>query len=87
MPLGRVPQSSYYDRNNRPTAALYRARQPYLIRNAVTGLCIFGFAIGVYAFTIRAVSQDEFDDIPMPDAPAQPGHAPHTSAVTSAGAK
>lgn len=43
----RLPQSSYYDKHNRPTAALYRARQPYLIRNAVTGLCIMGFVAGV----------------------------------------
>ncbi|KAK6439763.1 hypothetical protein LTR95_004034 [Oleoguttula sp. CCFEE 5521] len=47
MPLGRVPQSSYYDAQNRPTAALYRARQPYLIRNTITGLCIMGFVAGV----------------------------------------
>ena len=43
----RIPQSSYYDKYNRPTAALYRARQPYIVKNALTGLAIFGFAIGV----------------------------------------
>lgn len=87
MALGRIPQSSYYDRHNRPTAALYRARQPYLIKNAFTGLAIITFAAGVYAFTIRAVAQDEFEDVQVPDAPVTPGHAPHMSQVTSAGEK
>ncbi|KAF2151396.1 hypothetical protein K461DRAFT_295453 [Myriangium duriaei CBS 260.36] len=85
MPFGKIPQSSYYDRYNRPTAALYRARRPYLVKNAFTGLGIFCFAAGVYTFTIRAVAQDDFEDVPIPDAPAQPGHAPHTSTTTSAG--
>ncbi|CAD0096334.1 unnamed protein product [Aureobasidium mustum] len=79
MPIGKIPQSSYYDKYNRPTAALYRARQPYIVKNALTGLAIFGFAID--SFTIRAVAQDEFEDVVVPDAPATPGHAPHTSNV------
>lgn len=45
--LPRVPKDSYYDKYKRPTAALYRARQPFLIRNALTGLCIVGFVAGV----------------------------------------
>lgn len=36
-------------------------------------------------FTIKAIGQDDFSDIPMPDTPAQPAHAPHTSVVTSGG--
>ncbi|KAI7194982.1 hypothetical protein D0869_00875 [Hortaea werneckii] len=85
MPLGRIPQSSYYDSRNKPGAALYRARQPYLVRNAVTGVCILGFVGAVYTWTIKAIGQDDFSDVPMPDAPAQPGHAPHISTVKSAG--
>jgi hypothetical protein len=42
-----MPQSSYYDQQNRPTAALYRARQPYLIRNIFTGMVLLGFVGGV----------------------------------------
>lgn len=42
-----MPQSSYYDKQNRPTAALYRARQPYLVKNVITGLCLLGFVGGV----------------------------------------
>ncbi|KAK4507225.1 hypothetical protein PRZ48_000960 [Zasmidium cellare] len=83
--VGRIPQSSYYDKNNRPTAALYRARQPYLIKNAATGLVIFGFVAAVYTWTIKAIGQDDFSDIPMPDAPAQPAHAPNASTAKSAG--
>lgn len=37
------------------------------------------------SWTIRAIGQDDFSDVPMPDAPTQPGHAPHMSAVKSAG--
>lgn len=47
LTASRIPQSSYYDRNNRPSASLYRARQPYLVKNAVTGLAIMAFAAGV----------------------------------------
>ncbi|KXL49113.1 hypothetical protein M433DRAFT_115652 [Acidomyces richmondensis BFW] len=78
MPFVKIPQSSYYDSRNRPGAALYRARQPYLIRNALTGVGLITFVGAVYAFTIRAVGQDDFSDVPIPDAPVQPGHAPPT---------
>ncbi|MCJ1297616.1 hypothetical protein MMC08_000403 [Hypocenomyce scalaris] len=72
-----IPRSSYYDKHYRQTAALIRARQPFLVRNIVTGSAIFAFAIGVYAFTINAVAQDDFSDVPIPDAPAQPPHTPN----------
>ncbi|MCJ1378401.1 hypothetical protein MMC17_001499 [Xylographa soralifera] len=72
-----IPRSSYYDKNYRQTAALIRARQPYLIRNIITGTTIFGFAISVYAFTIKAVAQDDFSDVQIPDAPSQPPHTPN----------
>ncbi|EGP91895.1 unnamed protein product [Zymoseptoria tritici ST99CH_1A5] len=87
MALGRIPQSSYYDKNNRPSAALYRARQPYLIRNGLTGLALFGFVAGVYTWTIRAIGQDDFSDVPVPDAPVENAAAPHSSMVRSAGPK
>ena len=45
----RLPRSTYYDEHYRQTAALIRARQPYLIKNIFTGLAVFGFAIGVCA--------------------------------------
>ena len=45
MPL--LPRSTYYDKHYRQTAALIRARQPYLVKNIFTGLSIFAFTIAV----------------------------------------
>ncbi|KAI9809009.1 MAG: hypothetical protein M1825_002298 [Sarcosagium campestre] len=80
------PRSSYYDKHYRQTAALIRARQPYLIRNLITGTAIFGFAIGVYAFTINAVKQDDFEDVQVPDAPPQPPRTPNVGTTSAVGA-
>ena len=35
------------------------------------------------SWTINAVAQDDFSDIPIPDAPAQPPHSPHTGVEKS----
>ena len=48
-----MPQSSYYDKQNKPTAALYRARQPYLIKNIGTGLVLLGFVGAVCMLHLR----------------------------------
>ncbi|KAK5990538.1 hypothetical protein PT974_08807 [Cladobotryum mycophilum] len=63
--------STYYDRRLRQGPALIRARRPYLVRNAVTGLGLLGVVAGVYLYTIRAVGQDDFEDVKVPDAPRQ----------------
>ncbi|KAI0053692.1 hypothetical protein FA95DRAFT_1579337 [Auriscalpium vulgare] len=42
---------------------LLRAREPYRVKNAITGLIIFGFAVGTWAYSLRAVKQDTFDDV------------------------
>lgn len=47
FPLSSVEHSSYYDRRMRQSAALIRARRPYLIKNSVLGLGISAFALGV----------------------------------------
>ncbi|KAE9373235.1 hypothetical protein N431DRAFT_465532 [Stipitochalara longipes BDJ] len=83
MPV--IPRSSYYDKHYKQSAALIRARRPYLIKNAATGLGLFGFCIGVYWFTIRAVSQDDFEDVKVPDAPAQ-SPQPGASTIASSAA-
>jgi len=75
-----LPRSSYYDKHYRQSAALIRARRPYLVRNIITGTGIFAFTVGVYAFTIRAVAQDEFEDVRVPDEPVQ---APRAGASTN----
>ena len=37
-------------------------------------------------YTLKAIGQDDFSDVPIPDAPAQQGSAPHASGnVRSAG--
>ncbi|PHH78787.1 hypothetical protein CDD80_6243 [Ophiocordyceps camponoti-rufipedis] len=64
--------STYYDRRNRIGPALARARRPYLFRNTVTGLGLMSIVIGIYVYTIKAVGQDEFADVKVPDAPRQP---------------
>ncbi|KAJ8132541.1 hypothetical protein O1611_g1088 [Lasiodiplodia mahajangana] len=56
----------------RQSPALIRARKPYLVKNAVVGSAVAAFAIGVYIYTIRAIGQDDFEDVKVPDAPAQP---------------
>jgi cytochrome c oxidase assembly factor 3 len=48
-----MPQSSYYDKQNRPTAALYRARQPYLAKNIMAGLALLGFVGGVCTWIVE----------------------------------
>ncbi|EFW22163.1 hypothetical protein CPSG_00062 [Coccidioides posadasii str. Silveira] len=40
-------RSSYYDKDYRAGAALLRARRPYLVKNALTGVVLFGFCISV----------------------------------------
>jgi cytochrome c oxidase assembly factor 3, fungi type len=60
-------RTSYYDRNNRQTAALIRARRPYLFKNIWTGLALSAFTIGVYSYTISAIGQDEFEDVVVPE--------------------
>lgn len=42
---------------------LKRARDPFRIRNAVVGVGLFAFAVGVWAYSISAVKQDVFDDV------------------------
>jgi cytochrome c oxidase assembly factor 3 len=42
---------------------LKRARDPYRVRNAITGLILASFGVGVWAYSISAVKQDVFDDV------------------------
>ncbi|KAJ4404446.1 hypothetical protein N0V82_010497 [Gnomoniopsis sp. IMI 355080] len=72
--------AGYYTRQKGQSAALLRARRPYLVKNAVTGLAMFALTAGVYMYTIKAVGQDEFEDVKVPDAPAQ---APPQTAESS----
>ncbi|KLO16308.1 hypothetical protein SCHPADRAFT_848183 [Schizopora paradoxa] len=42
---------------------LQRARAPFRVRNAITGLLVGTFAVSVWAYSIRAVKQDTFEDV------------------------
>ena len=48
--LTSLKRSSYYDSEYRPTAALIRARRPYIFKNMATGVAIMAFAAGVCGF-------------------------------------
>ncbi|KAI5789140.1 hypothetical protein EDC01DRAFT_131080 [Geopyxis carbonaria] len=62
---------TYYDADLRQGQSLIRARRPYLLKNTLTGLSIFAFVASVYIYTIKAVSQDNFEDVKVPDAPIE----------------
>lgn len=42
---------------------LLRARAPYRWKNAISGLILGAFCVGIYAYSISAVKQDVFDDV------------------------
>ena len=42
---------------------LKRARQPFFLRNALTGVVLGAFAVGVWAYSIGAVKQADFTDV------------------------
>ncbi|KXX77439.1 Cytochrome c oxidase assembly factor 3, mitochondrial [Madurella mycetomatis] len=68
--------STYYDRRHRQSPALIRARRPYLVKNAALGLALATISVGIYAYTINAIGQDEFEDVKVPDAPVRTPSAP-----------
>lgn len=42
---------------------LLRARAPFKVRNAITGVTIAALVVGVWAYSIAAVKQDSFADV------------------------
>lgn len=42
---------------------LQRARAPFRVRNAITGVAIAAVVVGVWAYSIAAVKQDSFADV------------------------
>lgn len=63
-------QASYYNKNQH-SPALIRARKPYMVKNAAVGAGIFVVAATVYYYTIKAVGQDNFEDVKVPETPAK----------------
>ncbi len=62
--VARLKRSSYYDPDYRQSAALIRARRPYLFRNMATGAVIFSFALGVCMCNPKAASSS-YTDLPL----------------------
>ncbi|KAJ8087071.1 hypothetical protein PM082_005898 [Marasmius tenuissimus] len=59
----RKAANSWRPKSGSMSPGLRRARQPFLVRNIITGLVLGSFAVGVYTYSIRAVRQDDFDDL------------------------
>ncbi|KAI0776192.1 hypothetical protein BD413DRAFT_469881 [Trametes elegans] len=58
----KTARSSYRPRNLM-SPGLQRAREPFRLRNTLTGVILAGFVVGVWAYSIGAVKQDVFDDV------------------------
>jgi len=54
---------SYRPRSYVMSPGLQRARAPFRLQNALTGLVLAGFTTAVWAYSIRAVKQDDFSDV------------------------
>ncbi|GLB34193.1 hypothetical protein LshimejAT787_0110770 [Lyophyllum shimeji] len=59
----KTVNQSYRPRAGAMSPGLQRAREPYRVKNALTGLALGAFAVGVWAYSISAVKQDVFDDV------------------------
>ncbi|KAG6167838.1 hypothetical protein E4U22_002577 [Claviceps purpurea] len=65
-------QDSYYDRRYRQGPALVRARRPYVFKTAALGVALAGLSFSIYWYTLKAIGQDSFDDVKVPDEPRKP---------------
>ncbi|KAF9534623.1 hypothetical protein CPB83DRAFT_830819 [Crepidotus variabilis] len=59
----REAAKSYRPKAGTMSPGLKRAREPYRLKNAVVGIALGAFAVGVWAYSISAVKQDVFDDV------------------------
>lgn len=48
--------------------ALERTRKPFAVRNMLTLAGLLTFTGSVYAYSLFAVKQDDFSDVPLPSA-------------------
>ncbi|KAK4058788.1 hypothetical protein OIO90_000234 [Microbotryomycetes sp. JL221] len=65
-PSNRAARATYHPGGYGVSEGLVRARRPFRTSNAITGVVIMGFAVSVYLYSIRAVSQDDFSDVEAP---------------------
>ncbi|KAG8931477.1 hypothetical protein FRC01_001257 [Tulasnella sp. 417] len=59
----KAAEATYRPKGYGVSPSLARARAPFRTQNAITGLTLFGFAVSVWAYSIHAVKQDNFDDV------------------------
>ncbi|KAF9226788.1 hypothetical protein BS17DRAFT_728625 [Gyrodon lividus] len=59
----KVVNKSYRPRSYVMSPGLMRARAPFRFRNAITGFILASFGVGVWAYSISAVKQDDFSDV------------------------
>ncbi|KIO12490.1 hypothetical protein M404DRAFT_993474 [Pisolithus tinctorius Marx 270] len=56
-------RESYRPRSYQMSPGLLRAREPFRVKNAITGLILGGLGVSVWAYSIRAVKQEDFSDV------------------------
>jgi len=64
------------------SASLKRAREPYRVKNAIMGLTLGAFAVGIWAYSISAVKQDVFDDVDEEARAMSATRTPETKSVS-----
>ncbi|KAI0092141.1 hypothetical protein BDY19DRAFT_903874 [Irpex rosettiformis] len=59
----KMVNESYRPHGSQMSPGLKRARQPFFLRNFLTGVVLASFTVGVWAYSIGAVKQEDFSDI------------------------
>ncbi|KAG6335952.1 hypothetical protein ID866_3141 [Astraeus odoratus] len=89
----KAVDASYRPQSYQMSPGLLRAREPFRVKNAITGLILAAFGVGVWAYSIRAVKQEDFSDVDeearelmrgrgIQKAAAAPGATPAEPSVT-----
>ncbi|KAJ2396383.1 hypothetical protein GGI05_001152 [Coemansia sp. RSA 2603] len=50
--------------------SIERGRAVYSVRNVATAVGLFSLCAGIYFYSLKAVKQEDFSDIPMPPEPS-----------------
>ncbi|ORX35054.1 hypothetical protein BD324DRAFT_633753 [Kockovaella imperatae] len=59
----RSIDETYFPRPGQMSESLKRARRPFIWPNRIYGLGLVCFSLGIYAYSIAAVQQDDFSDV------------------------
>ncbi|KAJ1883567.1 hypothetical protein LPJ57_000066 [Coemansia sp. RSA 486] len=63
--------------------SIERGRQAYSVKNVLTAVGLFGACTGIYFYSLNAVKQEDFSDIPMPPEPTAEERAQFESSASS----